>query len=280
MEPFTLSRPGANAVPIVVDSPHSGTDYPADFGSVLQRAWRCAAARTPGCTSSVCRRARSMARRCWRPTFPRAYIDPNRSLPTSTRLCWPLPWPGPVAPGPKTELGIGLVWRLMDGRPIYDRRLGVGRTAVTHRPLLAPVPRGAGVGAGGVGVAAALAPERAFDARRGLPPAGPAREAAGRRGAGQPRRQHLRRGDDGAGRARVFRSAGYSVARNDPFKGVEIIRSSGQPARLACGADRGQALALHGRRAAAERRVSSACSKACDTMLAALAAEARRQLAG
>ena len=28
-----------------------------------------------------------------------------------------------------------------------------------------------------------------------------------------------------------LRGSGYTVARNDPFKGVEIIRASGQPAR-------------------------------------------------
>ena len=29
----------------------------------------------------------------------------------------------------------------------------------------------------------------------------------------------------------ALQAAGYSTARNDPFKGVEIIRASGQPAR-------------------------------------------------
>jgi N-formylglutamate deformylase len=33
---FVLVQPDpSSAPPIVIDSPHSGTDYPADFGSVL-----------------------------------------------------------------------------------------------------------------------------------------------------------------------------------------------------------------------------------------------------
>ena len=33
---YTLTRPAAAPLPIVIDSPHSGTDYPADFGAALQ----------------------------------------------------------------------------------------------------------------------------------------------------------------------------------------------------------------------------------------------------
>jgi N-formylglutamate deformylase len=185
-----------------------------------------------------------------------------------------------VSPSRKTELGIGLVWRLMDGKPIYDRRLGAaevqGRIDRCWRPYHAALD--AALGQAAAQHAAALAPERALDARRGLPQARPAREAAGRLRARQPRRQHLRRGHHGVVED-ALRSAGYSVARNDPFKGVEIIRASGQPARgwhsLQIEVKRSL---LHGpqlnKNAGFDR-----LQRTIDGLLAALAAHVRRQLA-
>jgi N-formylglutamate deformylase len=40
---FTRFEPAGPAVPVVLDSPHSGTDYPADFGPAApMQALRCA----------------------------------------------------------------------------------------------------------------------------------------------------------------------------------------------------------------------------------------------
>ena len=118
--PGVIIRTGSRArpAPIVVDSPHSGTDYPADFGSVLQGlalrqgedTWvheLYASAPAHGATLIAAE-------------FPRAYIDPNRSLTDIDALLLDEPWPGPVSPSRKTELGVGLVWRLMSGQPLAD----------------------------------------------------------------------------------------------------------------------------------------------------------------
>ena len=55
--------------------------------------------------------------------FPRLYIDPNRGLEDIDPLLLDAPWPEPVQPGPKSRLGIGLVWRLLDGQPVYAQPL-------------------------------------------------------------------------------------------------------------------------------------------------------------
>jgi len=76
MEVYLRHDPAAAPLPLVLDSPHSGTHYPADFAHLPPRA--------------VVRRPRTrMSKRCSpaRPMpgatlvealFPRAYIDPNR----------------------------------------------------------------------------------------------------------------------------------------------------------------------------------------------------------
>jgi len=74
----------------------------------------------------------------------------------------------------------------------------------------------------------------------------------------------------------AFRDAGYSVARNDPFKGVEIIRASGRPGRgwHALQIELKRSLYMDARR---EKNAGFArLQQACSDMLAALAVHARR----
>src|SRR3546814_12671798 len=58
--------------------------------------------------------------------FPRIYIDPNRDVGDLDPTMLDGPWPDALVPGRKTELGVGLIWRIMppDVR-LYDRLLGV-----------------------------------------------------------------------------------------------------------------------------------------------------------
>jgi N-formylglutamate deformylase len=235
MRAFDLTQPAAPALPIVIDSPHSGTDYPADFeycapmrllrmaeDTWVERLWANAPAH--GATLLAAR-------------FPRSYIDPNRSLLDIDAALLDAPWPGPVSAGRKTELGIGLVWRLLDDTPIYDRRLSVAEVQQRIEECWRPYH-------------AAL--ESALDSALLPTGASPARGAC---------RWHLNvhsMGDDAYRRlglpikpladfvlgnldgttsdqatmdvlAAPLRAHGFSVAFNDPFKGVEIIRNSGQP---------------------------------------------------
>lgn len=225
----TVQTPRVTALPIVVDSPHSGTRYPADFGTCLsglalrqgEDTWiheLYASAPDHGATLIAAE-------------FPRAYIDPNRSLEDIDPLLLDAPWPGAVVPSRKTELGIGLVWRLMAGQPLYARRLGVAeiqrRIDTCWQPYHAALNRAL--------QQAASAPQRWHLNVHSMPD-----DSYRRLGLPEKPLSDFVLGnldgttcDDATMRVveDSLRASGYSVARNDPFKGVEIIRQSGQPAR-------------------------------------------------
>jgi N-formylglutamate deformylase len=141
------------------------------------------------------------------------------------------PWPGPVARSRKTELGFGLVWRLMREQPIYARRLAPaevqGRIERCWRPyhaaLQAALDEAAALGGARWHLNVHSMPDDAYR-RLGL--------------ADKPLADFVLGNLDGATSdaatmdliAGPLRAHGFSVAINDPFKGVEIIRGSGRPA--------------------------------------------------
>jgi N-formylglutamate deformylase len=227
---FELSLPFGERLPIVVDSPHSGAHYPADFDSVMpatrlrgaedafvDRLWSAAPSHGAGLLAA---------------RFARLYIDPNRGLEDIDPLLLDRPWPLPLQPGPKSRLGIGLVWRLLDGEPLYAHRLTPqqvqSRIDSCWRPYHATLQDlldGAWAGHG----------RRWHLNVHSMPD-----DSHRRVGLGEAPLADFVLGDlDGrtADEATLqvlegcLRAHGFSVARNDPFKGVEIIRRSGDPAR-------------------------------------------------
>lgn len=275
---FTLTPPRAPALPIVIDSPHSGTAYPADFGSRLQglalrqgedtwvhELW--AGAPRHGATLLAAE-------------FPRAYIDPNRSLDDIDAALLSEPWPGPVTPSRKTELGIGLVWRLMDGQPIYERRLTAaevqGRIDRCWRPyhdaLNAALAQAAAMGGPRWHLNVHSMPDESYR-RLGLPDKTLADFVLGNLD-GSTCDEATMAVVEGA-----LQAAGYSTARNDPFKGVEIIRASGQPARGWHSLQVEVKRSLYMDRQLQKNAGFNRLQQAIDGVLAALAAHARGQLA-
>jgi N-formylglutamate deformylase len=267
------------ALPIVIDSPHSGTTYPADFGysapfELLRRGEDLyvdrlyANAPTHGASFVAAH-------------FPRAYIDPNRVLADIDEALLDAPWPGEVATGPKTKLGIGLIWRMLGQVPIYQRQLSVAevqaRIESCWRPYHAALDQAIAEAYTQFGAVWHLnvhsMPDDAY-ARLGLPVKPLADFVLGDldgRTCG-PEVMALIEG--------VLREQGYSVARNDPFKGVEIIARNGRPAeqrhslqieiKRSCYAD----VETHQPNAGFERM-----QRALDAMLAALATHVRAQCA-
>jgi N-formylglutamate deformylase len=225
----SVLAPRVTPLPIVVDSPHSGTNYPADFGSCLsglalrqgEDTWiheLYASAPDHGATLMAAE-------------FPRAYIDPNRSLEDIDPLLLDAPWPGALVPSRKTELGIGLVWRLMAGQPMYARRLSLAE--VQRRIDTCWQPYHDALNQALQQAAAATQrwhlnvhsmPDDSYR-RLGLPEKPLADFVLGNLDGSTCDEATMRVVEDS------LRASGYSVARNDPFKGVEIIRQSGQPAR-------------------------------------------------
>jgi N-formylglutamate deformylase len=227
-EPFERHDP-REPIALVLDSPHSGEWYPADFDhlpprDVVRRAedthvarlWRAAVAH--GATLLEAR-------------FPRAYIDANRSLADVDVALLSDAWPDPVAPSRKTEQGIGLVWRLArGGTPMYARKLASAevrtRIDTCWRPYHAALD--------------ALLDERhrAFGAVwhincHSMPAVGDALADD----PGRERADFVLGDRDGttcepALTALVANTAvelGYTVAINDPYKGVELVRKHGRP---------------------------------------------------
>lgn len=114
--------------PLVLDSPHSGTQYPDDFAHacdplVLRRAEDTHVER-------LYEFAPAMGVAWVEALFPRSYLDANRDVTEVDVDMLDGPWAGPVATEErvlsKVRLGKGLIWRMTDdGRPIYTRQLGV-----------------------------------------------------------------------------------------------------------------------------------------------------------
>jgi N-formylglutamate deformylase len=109
---------------LVLDSPHSGTTYPDDFGhSCAQRALRGA---EDTYVEELWGFAVDMGASLVHARFPRSYVDVNRAVDEIDESLLDAQWPGPVSGGAKVRLGKGLVWRMLDdGMPIYSRKLTV-----------------------------------------------------------------------------------------------------------------------------------------------------------
>jgi N-formylglutamate amidohydrolase len=226
----TVRSGDGKVVPVVFDSPHSGSNYPSDFNHIIpidkiRRAEDMyvdelfGAAPDHGATLIAAQ-------------FPRSYIDPNRSLEDLDPELLAESWPEPVRPGEKARLGHGLIWRLcppdmnlyieklspeevrrrIDGywRPyhetlrqalddLYERFDAVWHLNCHSMPSMT---RGPFVNGGGQA-------DFVLGDRDGTTTS--------------PDFLHLVRD--------CLRAMGYSVKINDPYKGVELVRAYSDPAR-------------------------------------------------
>ncbi len=218
-------------VPLVLDSPHSGTSYPADFGHAAPLATlrRSEDTHVDRLFSAAPRHGAPLLAAL----FPRSYVDVNRALEDLDPAMLDAPWPSAVNPGQKTQLGIGLISRLCGAMvPIYDRKLSVaeisGRIDGYWRPYHQELDRLLDETQTRFGIAFHL------DCHS-MPPTGVEGMAAD---AGRPRVDFVLGDRDGSTCAPAFTAAahaylaarGYTVRCNDPFKGVELVRKHGRPA--------------------------------------------------
>ncbi len=218
--------------PLVLDSPHSGYRFPADFGAcadvhALRDGEDCFIDMLylPATERGVPLLAAQ---------FPRTYLDPNRhAQDIDLELLQDGCWPDAYQPSGKARLGKALIWRTVgEGQPIYDRKLSVeevrARVQRYHQPYHAAL-RGlidAAHAAFGVSVHLNCHSMNAMSGALGV--AGPGVVHA-----------DVVLGDrDGStcdpaltGFVRTMLSArGYDVKVNDPFKGVELVRAYSDPA--------------------------------------------------
>lgn len=223
--------PEAPGFPIVLDSPHSGFRMPADFGAVATvQELRDG---EDAFIDELYLPAAKMGIPLLTAQFPRTYIDVNRHTADIDPGLMAEPWPTKTMESGKGKIGKALVWRtLINGKPIYDRKLSVaevmGRIERCHQPyhdalweLMANAHTRFGV------VyhinCHSMGPTTTLD-MEGVD--------------GQPRPDFILGDRDGTTCEPAFinyigkflQGLGYSVAVNAPFKGVELVRAFSDPA--------------------------------------------------
>lgn len=132
-----LDPPDGRAVPLLFDLPHSGRDYPADFGAALPMARLRAG--EDAYLDDMLAGVEGQGVTVLQALFPRTYIDANRRPDDLDADLIDGPWPGALDPGPKTAMGIGLIRRVVTPEtPIYDRKLSAAevhqRIETYYRP--------------------------------------------------------------------------------------------------------------------------------------------------
>jgi N-formylglutamate deformylase len=223
--------PVAPEVPLVFDSPHSGTEYPEDFGYACPLDILRTAEDTH--IDDLYGAAPGHGATLLGALFPRSYLDVNRSAADIDEALLEAKWPGPISPGEKTRLGIGLVRRLAKPNlPVYARKLSVAemeaRIVRCYEPYHAMLQE----------ICDRL--HRKFSVVwlincHSMPARGSAMSSDGPNAV----RADFVLGDrDGTTCApeltdfvaRLLKGRGYGVKINDPYKGVEIVRRHGIPA--------------------------------------------------
>jgi N-formylglutamate amidohydrolase len=232
MPPLTLTGEPA-CTPLVLDSPHSGHDFPSDFDAIvsefdLRDGEDCFIDELYAPTTEF--GVPLLAAR-----FPRTYLDPNRHAgDIDLELMEGGHWPHAHVPSGKARIGKALIWRTLDdGRAIYGRKLRVDEVVARIERCHAPYHR------------ALVDLMDAAHARFGqvfhinchsMPHVG---GKMGEGGEGCARADFVLGDRDGTTCdpaftrfiQRTLAAMGYVVAINDPYKGVELVRAYSDPAR-------------------------------------------------
>ncbi len=231
---FQLALPasGVRQLPLVLDSPHSGKQFPADFGAAMSIEDLRHAEDTD--IDFLYSDAPALGAHFLCALFPRTYIDPNRHIGDIDLELLDQAWPDDYVPSGKAALGKALVWRNHDdGRPIYDRKLSVEevRHRIAHyvRPYQHTLEQLILRNHQNFGVSYHINCH-SMEAVGG---------AMGEGGAGKARADFVLGDRDGTTCSPEFtqavadflRGRGYDVAINDPYKGVELVRAYSSPAQ-------------------------------------------------
>ena len=225
--------PGTSA--LVLDSPHSGTQYPPDF------LFSCGALALRRAEDTHVEKlydfAPSLGVHWVEAYFPRSYLDANRNTTEIDESLLDTPWPGAIETDAKVmskvRLGKGLIWRTTDdGLPIYSRQLSVtevqARIANCWQPYHAAVKSAIDAAHAQHGYSVhinchsmpAIASSNATD----FPGEAHADFVVGDRD-GTTANPAL-----SAQVCAFLKNLGYSVAYNHPYKGVELVRRYSNPA--------------------------------------------------
>lgn len=224
--PVRTLLPPRGLSPLVVDSPHSGRLYPADFHYTCPLS--LLRATEDFRVDELVESATDAGATVIMAEFPRSYIDVNRAPNDIDPALLADPWPEPLHPTERTPLGLGLVRRLcMTGVPVYAAPLKaaeiLARLDHCYRPYHAALDAALRVRRDQFGFAVLLnchsMPSRGADD----PQAARADFVLGDREGKSCDPAHV------AKAAELLQSLGYRVALNKPYKGMEIVRRWGRP---------------------------------------------------
>ncbi|MEG0052645.1 MAG: N-formylglutamate amidohydrolase [Comamonas sp.] len=232
-EPVLLHPPLGEALPLVCDSPHSGTAYPADFGHAVPMNLLRRGEDTH--VATLWDRWPQFGATLIEATFPRTYIDPNRNESDLDPAQIEGEWPVALSPSIKTQQGLGLIWQRIskDGvaTPLYERKRTVAeleqRIARYWRPYHAVLAQAIDASVARFGCVWHLnlhsMPNDVYQ-RLGRTDAPPLADfVLGDRDGTTCAPEFIRLIGE------TLASFGYSVAYNEPYKGVELIGRIGQP---------------------------------------------------
>lgn len=117
-----LGTPKTTPLPLIFDSPHSGTDFPDDFDFACDK--KSLERHADSFVHEIFDKAPEYGGYFLHALFPRTYIDVNRSALDIDHLLLSKPWPGPTKESEKSKLGVGLIRRLcLKDVAVYDRKL-------------------------------------------------------------------------------------------------------------------------------------------------------------
>lgn len=223
-------EPEGSLAPLVVDVPHAGRTYPTDFRyscpyPLLRQA-------EDAYVDELVTGAPALGIPVVAALFPRSLIDVNRAIDDLDPALVDGVWPEPLQPSDRTLQGLGLIRRLCRGGvPMYDAPLKIAEIDQRIRQFYAPYHHH---------LARRLQQTRQRHGEAWLINCHsmPSRGMEDR--GGNTRRADFVLGDrDGSTcpaffmqqAASILRELGYSVAINDPYKGMEILRRHGHPQR-------------------------------------------------
>ena len=228
--PLEIRGPATPAIPLVLDSPHSGSRFPDDFGAAVSEA---ELREGEDCfVDELYAGGAELGAPLLAALWPRTYLDPNRHAGDIDLGLLQGAWPGEYRPSGKAKVGKALLWRtLEDGRPIYARKLTPEivkkRIEDFHFPYHEKIKE-------------LLGETHARFGRVYHINCHSMRAVAGKQsedGAGSERADFVLGDRDGTScdpafteRVRVVLAGlGYRVKVNDPYKGVELVRAYSNP---------------------------------------------------
>ena len=230
-EAYTLLKP-KQAVPLVMDSPHSSCVFPKDINADLPL--EDLRDGEDVFIDALWAHAPDHGAHLLLAEFARTYIDPNRHVGDVDLAMIDGEWPHAYVPSGKARIGKSLIWRTLDdGRPIYSRKLSVDevhqRIQRYALPYQAKLQSLINEHHQQFGVCYHINCH-SMNAVSGK---------MGEGGAGIARADVVLGDRDGTTCSAEFthlvkdfmQQSGYEVKVNDPFKGVELVRAFSNPAQ-------------------------------------------------